>query len=467
MRFLRCALVVQFVLLAPGARADDPLIPPVDAVIVRQFDEPQKEWGRGHRGIDYVVPQGAPVRSAGAGAVTFAGTVAGEFYVTIDHGNGLETTYSQLSEISVRRGDSVGEGTWIGLAGYPHEGREAGLHFGVKVDGGYVDPLLHLVPLDASAAIALAPLDEALEGHERTCNESADIDEGLPPPNRNVVVVVGGITSSTASPPELFETVSKLGYAEDHIVRFSYRGAEAPDLHEPYEPADTFEDIRSAAHRLKELLTRVAVRYPGLDVDLVAHSQGGLVARAYLAELAEAWDPALPRVQHLVTFASPHQGAPSAGEIDELRRGPVTSRILAAGLDLAPDIGAPIPPVDSGAVRQLRPGSDLLTDLAQQDVSFGTRVLALSIPNDIVVPAGRAAYPGKPSRTVPSHGLFGHGAIQRSPRALQIARAFLAGAGAACPPELGVVDSRLGAIVDFGQRVIGEAINGVGAFLPF
>jgi triacylglycerol esterase/lipase EstA (alpha/beta hydrolase family) len=68
-------------------------------------------------------------------------------------------------------------------------------------------------------------------------------------------------------------------------------------------------------------MARLRTRYPDADVDLLAHSQGGVVARTYLAEQASAWDPTLPRVAHLVTFAAPHQGARIASEVDEIRDG--------------------------------------------------------------------------------------------------------------------------------------------------
>lgn len=444
--------------VAPPAVAAPVLTPPVDAVVERRFDGPDKMWGPGHRGIDYAVAPGTWVRAAAAGTVSFAGRVPDGYAVTLDHGIELETTYSLLDELTVSEGDIVGEGAWIGRAGRSHPTASGGLHFGVKAAGRYVDPMLHLGPLDASAAIRLVPLEEAPD--EVRCNESAPLpDTALPPPNDNVVVLIGGITSSTDSPPEIFGTGDSFGYPEGRVFRFSYRGPDGPDLHEPYEASDTFGDLRDVAERLRRLLERIATRYPGTDVDLIAHSQGGVVARTYLAEQARVWDERLPRVEHLVTFASPHQGVPAVGEIDDLRDGPVVSRLLVSGFDTWAERGAPIPPTDAKSLSQMEPGSPLLASLARQDVSFGTKVLALSIPNDLIVPQRRAEYPGKDNVVVPSEGWFGHSAITRSPRALQVARAFLSGAGAACPPDLGLIDRHLGRIVDRGQALLGELVN--------
>ena len=452
--------IASVVLVASSAHAAPVLTPPVDAVIERSFEGPDSRWGPGHRGIDYAVPSGAWVRSAAAGTISFAGRVPGGFAVTVGHGIELETTYSILSEVAVEEGDVVGEGAWLGRTRYAHPGGGHALHFGLKLGGRYVDPMLHLGPLDITGALALAPLDE--EPHAPRCNESHPLpDDELPPPNDHIAVVVGGITSSSGSPPDLFRTVARLGYPERRVFRFSYRGPNGADLHEPYSAEDTYGDLRDAAARLRALLARVASRHPGAPVDLLAHSQGGIVARTYLAEQARTWDARLPRVAHLVTFASPHQGAPAAGEIDEINSGPIVARGFSKALDELSDRGLPIPSLDSEALHQLTPNSELLGSLARQDVAFGTKVLTLSIPNDLIVPQGRAEYPGKPNVVVPSEGWFGHSEIARSPRALQVARSFLAGAGAACPPELGLLDRHLGKVVDGGQSLLGELVNGL------
>ena len=39
----------------------------------------------GHWGVDWAVPKGTEIRSAGPGTVTFAGSVAGNQAVTLDH----------------------------------------------------------------------------------------------------------------------------------------------------------------------------------------------------------------------------------------------------------------------------------------------------------------------------------------------------------------------------------------------
>jgi murein DD-endopeptidase MepM/ murein hydrolase activator NlpD len=77
-------------LLSPsGAAAQALLIPPVDHTIQRLFEAPDGPFGPGHRGIDYGVVPGVKVRAAAAGRVSFAGPVAGNLAVSIEHEGGL------------------------------------------------------------------------------------------------------------------------------------------------------------------------------------------------------------------------------------------------------------------------------------------------------------------------------------------------------------------------------------------
>jgi hypothetical protein len=375
--------------------------------------------------------------------VTFAGNAASTRAVTIDHGTGLVTTYSNLSEVSVRAGEAVSAGTWIGRVGSAHQGTDGGLHFGAKQDGVYVDPRLYLGPIDTGSAIHLAPLRwraaEAAGAHfdrglqVRTAGEVCnDYAVGLPAnpraPNDNVAVAVAGIGSRTAGGvrAEMYEHgPEELGYPEDRVYPYSYRGTDGPHLHEPYDPADTWGDIRRAAQGLGALLEKIGAEHPGAAVDLIAHSQGGIVARTYLAQIAEAWNPRVPPVRHLVTFSSPHQGAPIAGVVEPLEERTLTGRHLLDRVGAWSRSGGPIPDPRATAVAQLAPGSELLTELAREDLVFGVRGLALSIPHDVVVPADRAALPEELNRAVPPVGLNGHGSIVGSARALTLAHAFL------------------------------------------
>jgi murein DD-endopeptidase MepM/ murein hydrolase activator NlpD len=134
---------------------------PVVGVVIRGFDPPDTPYGSGHRGIDIAAPIGTPVLAAEAGTVTFAGQVGGHLFVTIDHGGGLESTYSWLSERLVSKNDVVAQGEVIALSGQGHTGvLPPHLHFGVKLNDVYVDPLEYLAPGSVVGLIRLAPLGE-------------------------------------------------------------------------------------------------------------------------------------------------------------------------------------------------------------------------------------------------------------------------------------------------------------------
>jgi murein DD-endopeptidase MepM/ murein hydrolase activator NlpD len=132
---------------------------PVVGPVIRGFDPPDSPFGSGHRGIDIAAPVGSPVRAAAAGTVTFAGPVGGRLFVTLDHGDDLESTYSWLGSLAVRRGDVVSQGHVIARSGTGHAGGLVPhLHVGVRLLDVYVDPLDYLGPVEIWRFIRLAPL---------------------------------------------------------------------------------------------------------------------------------------------------------------------------------------------------------------------------------------------------------------------------------------------------------------------
>lgn len=144
---------------AGGALATGDWTWPVSGPVIRGFDPPDNPFGSGHRGIDVAAGLGTPVRAAAAGTVVFAGPVGGRLFVTIDHGAGLESTYSFLTSLSVRRGAVVSQGQSIGRSGSGHAGALVPhLHFGVRLQDLYVDPLTYLGPMEVWRYIRLAPI---------------------------------------------------------------------------------------------------------------------------------------------------------------------------------------------------------------------------------------------------------------------------------------------------------------------
>src|SRR5205814_1644957 len=104
----------------------------------------------------------------------------------------------------------------------------------------------------------------------------------------------------------------------DDVIQFSYRGGTTRER--GYTAADTQIDIRESGRRLRALLERLQAERPGVPVDIVAHSQGGLVTRAALADADVRYDPRLPRIRSVVTLATPHHGADLATLADMIGR---------------------------------------------------------------------------------------------------------------------------------------------------
>jgi murein DD-endopeptidase MepM/ murein hydrolase activator NlpD len=132
---------------------------PVTGPVIRGFDPPDSPYGSGHRGIDIAAPVGTAIVAPADGTVVFAGQVGGALFLTIDHGAGLESTCSWLSALAVRRGDLVTAGQVIAATGWGHPAQPVPhLHFAVKVDDVYVDPVAYLSPPSLAGFIRLAPL---------------------------------------------------------------------------------------------------------------------------------------------------------------------------------------------------------------------------------------------------------------------------------------------------------------------
>lgn len=93
-----------------------------------------------HLGIDYRASVGVNIFSTNKGKIVFSGDL---FYtgntVIIDHGLGIFTVYGHMSKLLTSEGEIVTQGTLIGKAGAT--GRVSGphLHWGVKVQGNWVD----------------------------------------------------------------------------------------------------------------------------------------------------------------------------------------------------------------------------------------------------------------------------------------------------------------------------------------
>ena len=104
---------------------------------------PAHRYGAGHRGIDLASAVSAPVEAPADGVIAFTGRVVDRDIVTIDHGSGLVTTLEPvIGEVAV--GDRVERGERVGVVGLGGHTAPGSVHFGVRLDGDYLNPLVLL-----------------------------------------------------------------------------------------------------------------------------------------------------------------------------------------------------------------------------------------------------------------------------------------------------------------------------------
>ena len=156
-------------------------------------------------------------------------------------------------------------------------------------------------------------------------------------------------------------------------------------------------DIGRSAARLGQAIERIRRESRAAEVDIIAHSMGGLVARAYICQAGPACG-----VARLITLGTPHQG---------------TQVLRWLGRD--PMVG------------QMRPGSSFLCQLAGADAvpEIIDCTSIYSADDAIVVPPGNAYYPG--AHNIEVRGL-GHMSLLFSRRVYELVRENLT---AALPPR--------------------------------
>lgn len=159
-------------------------------------------------------------------------------------------------------------------------------------------------------------------------------------------------------------------------------------------PVDyAFADIRESAERLASVAELL-----GGQVDVVGHSEGGLMARWFVKELGGT-----DVVRHVVTLGTPNRGLPL--RIDEL---PVLERYAASRLaqgivervvrgpiqDAVQTIATRhVLPATSVALRQMLRGSEFMEALSDTSPPGPTQYLAIRSKWDGVVPFGAADLP--------------------------------------------------------------------------
>lgn len=526
-RALAVALVALLVAVAFGPQAvaepfgDGSYRPPVDAPITDAFRPPEHAYGPGNRGIEYATEPGTEVRSIAAGEVTFAGQVGGTLHVTVLHVDGLRSTVSYLRSIAVRRGETVVVGQPLGTAA----GRT---HLGIRAGDEYLDPAVlfaktsgtvRLVPTDEAAsssagaeraaiaawirgqpsrleqggawlrdravdaATAARRLSSAVDPTRFVTETGVELFERLAdrspctppqhrverPAERRVVILVGGLgsTSGNAAVDEL--DVTALGYDDADTYRFSYRGGRVPDevdrhqnlMENPYDAEDSQAGLASAGDELRALVSDLARLEPGVPIDIVAHSQGGLVARAALHQMDLASET--DTIGVVVTLGTPHLGADLASAAAAVRGDGAAAaafeaadRVLGTGIDL----GSP-------SMRQLEIGSDFTDDLAGFGVPDDVSFTSVSARGDLVVAASRTRVAGAANVTIPLIGVQAHDALASDAATTREIGLAIAGQPPTCESSRDTVLDVLGGdLVARTEELLVAGVFAGGALVP-
>jgi hypothetical protein len=315
-----------------------------------------------------------------------------------------------------------------------------------------------VVPQLRTAKLVLLAVDvlgDAWTEYRRPC--TADDQPVSPPAQRRAAVLVGGLGSTDRSASVDHVDVGALGYEPEDVLRFSYAGGRTPESAwhpvgvpaRGYRDADTQQDLRESGRRLADLLQQAAAATPGVPIDLIAHSQGGVVSRLAIAELERRG--AAHVVAWLATLGTPHEGADlatAAAAIGHSSAGEALLERLGPRLDLDPS--AP-------TAGQLSETSDLIEDLARTPLPQGLPAVSVAARTDFVVPVPSTRLAGARSVVIPLVTKDAHSDLPGDPRTTRELALALAGAPPGCR---GLVDALLDQTAGRGISAVEDVAGG-------
>jgi hypothetical protein len=272
--------------------------------------------------------------------------------------------------------------------------------------------------------------------HRQECSDGSAPVDGTGG-SGHVLMAVGGIDTAGAPDDPTFGLDTRaLGYRDDEVTYFSY-------AHEggAYRAGQTHGDLQRAGLRLAEQLKRAQREHPGREVDLIAHSQGGVVIDVFLQDYYDAADPEYPPIGTVVTLSSPHEGAPLATAAADWRANPVSKELVEAAEERLSVAPASVP-----SVRQLDEHSRFLRDLWDDRLPDHVDFTTIGASDDVLVPATQVDVPDATKVVVDVGGgpLDDHANIPRDPGALRVVRAALEGRA---PPCIGVAEGLRGVVM--------------------
>ncbi len=281
----------------------------------------------------------------------------------------------------------------------------------------------------------------------RTCDHHAPPADGTGGSGNRVMVVAGINSERSAHGSSLPLPVDKLGYDAGDVAYFSYT-----DDGGAYGNDDTHEPIERAARQLRDQLQAQQRAHPGNAIDLIAHSQGGVVVMAFLLLYYRPTDPTFPPLRNVITLSSPLRGDPFAAVAALLAK----TESGRAALELAGFGGSSSP--------QLAERSSVIERIERLRLPGQIALTTIGAAGDYLVPATNAHRAGSTSIDVDPIALSPHTAILRDPLALRAVRAALEHRPMPCLSLLQAIDAavlpvvisrieHLGAVGAVGSRV--------------
>jgi murein DD-endopeptidase MepM/ murein hydrolase activator NlpD len=110
-------------------------------------ESPTEGASSNHKGIDISASTGSSILASASGTVTISTySYSAGNYIMIHHGGGVYTVYMHCSELLVSAGQEVTQGQVIAKVGSTGYSTGPHLHFGIRVDGSYVNPAKYVSP---------------------------------------------------------------------------------------------------------------------------------------------------------------------------------------------------------------------------------------------------------------------------------------------------------------------------------
>jgi hypothetical protein len=247
-----------------------------------------------------------------------------------------------------------------------------------------------------------------------------------PPQERRIVILVGGLGSSTGHGAILETDTTALGYDRRRDVH-QFNGYAPPPNASSYDAHDSQGDLEQAAARLAAEIRTTQRQHPGVPVDVIAHSQGGLVARA--AVVLHGARPAL-----LATLGTPHHGTDAASAAAALDLTESGSRALDLATAAVTDPAASLD-LDSRSILQMSETSPFIRKLDDHPLPppTTTRTVSIAVRGDLVVPNHQSRLAGADNAVITTTGsLNEHDGLPQAAAATTELRRALAGQSPTC-----------------------------------